>query len=395
VTEFARAYDHDAVLRFPLMPGAHETAWRYVFDWAITGEAVHCCPGDSVLEFGAGSSWASEFLNRLGYRTVALDMDPEILASAQGRMTLDQRLDPAQSSFVAGDGQHLPFADGAFEGVICLNALHHMPDYTAALSEIRRVLKPGSRAAFSEPGSLHADSPESRLAVEQFAVVEKSVILGEVFQIARQVGFEQMFVKPYVYPHLVELDYRNLRVYRFNLSLVPYTRPDQIARFLHRTRAIFVLTVPGDRPVTSARPGLLRAQLVLDELPTAVPPGSEITVRATVRNTGDTLWLSAPRKFGGFVTFGVKLCLSSGRLLLDTLGRTLIGHDVPPHGEITVQTSFWLPETLESGEYLLRFDMVDEQVAWFEQLGSRAVEHRFSVVGRGGHGSNRCGRAQC
>jgi len=163
------SYDRDGALRFPLVPSEHERAWRYIFDWAIAGDALNCAPGDLVLEFGAGPSFASELFNRLGYRTVALDLDPQILAFARGRWTADQRLDAGRAYFVAADGLQLPFADASFDGIICLNALHHMPDYEATLAEMRRVLKPGARAAFSEPGSLHADTHESRLARARLA----------------------------------------------------------------------------------------------------------------------------------------------------------------------------------------------------------------------------------
>jgi SAM-dependent methyltransferase len=99
------------------MPGAHGTAWRYMFDWAVAGQALNCVPGDRVLEFGSGPSYASEFFNRLGYRTVALDLEPEILSFGHARLLLDQRLEPGDSHYVAGDGLRLPFGDAAFDGV--------------------------------------------------------------------------------------------------------------------------------------------------------------------------------------------------------------------------------------------------------------------------------------
>ncbi len=249
------------------MPQTHEMAWRYIFDWAVAGEALHCAPGDLVLEFGAGTCFASELFNRLGYHTVSLDINPEILSYARDRMSLDRRLDSSRSSYVAGDGQSLPFAGATFDGVICLNALHHMPDYAATLSEVRRVLKPGARA-----------------------------------------------------------------------------------------------------------------DIELGELPCVVASGQEIAFRALVRNSGDTLWLSAPREFGGHVTFGVKLCLPDGRMLADNLGRTPLDHDVSPGDRIEVSVSFELPDSLTPGRYLLRFDMVDELITWFGQAGSVTLQHRFVVA---------------
>ena len=380
VIETCKSYDHESALRFPLLPHAHQTALRYIFDWAIAGQALDCIPGDLVLEFAAGTGYASEWFNRLGYCTVAVDLDAEILSYARERMTLDQRIERRRARFVAGDGQCLPFADSSFDGVICLNALHHMPDPSSALYEIRRILKPGGRAVFSEPGSRHADSPESKMVSKQFGAVENSIVLDQVYETALAVGFERMLLKPHVYPELVEVDYSRLDAYRRGQADTPFTRPDQIARYLQQSHSVFVLIVPGERVKTSSRPNLLRASIMLNELPVHMYHGQEIQIRGTIHNTGDSLWLSSEREFGGFVTFGVKLCLPSGRLLAENLGRTRLAQDVPPGGKTWVHSSFQLPEALTPGDYVLRFDMVDEQIAWFEQLGSPVPEHHFTLL---------------
>jgi SAM-dependent methyltransferase len=49
------------------------------------------------------------------------------------------------------DGHHLPFADGAFEGVWIQAVLEHVLDPPVIVAEIRRVLKPG--------GLVYADTP--------------------------------------------------------------------------------------------------------------------------------------------------------------------------------------------------------------------------------------------
>jgi ubiquinone/menaquinone biosynthesis C-methylase UbiE len=46
-------------------------------------------------------------------------------------------------TFVAADGEHLPFADRCFDAVTCRIALHHFPDVFRAACEMTRVLKPG------------------------------------------------------------------------------------------------------------------------------------------------------------------------------------------------------------------------------------------------------------
>jgi SAM-dependent methyltransferase len=365
------AYSPEGALRFPLQPEAHEHVWRYLFDWVIAGEALHCAPGDLVLEFGAGPSFASELFNRLGYHSVALDLNPEILALARRRWQADTRLDARRAHFAAGDGLRLPFADAVFDGVICLNALHHMPDFEAALREIRRVLKPGARAAFSEPGSRHADSPDALAATAQGAL-ERSIVVEEIERLAMQVGFGRMLLKPFVYPSLVELDARDFARYGAADAPAPYTRAEQIARFFHEQHPLFVLEAPGERPRTSAGPrgfGSLHAALQLDGLPAQARPGDALRLSAALHNQGPSIWLAAAREFGGQVRLGLKLYDRAGQLVCDSLPRAALPHDVAPGERIALTHEFRLP-WFPAGEYELRADLVAEFVAWFETFGS-------------------------
>jgi len=54
------------------------------------------------------------------------------------------------------DVTELPFADAAFDAVISLDVLEHVPDFRAALREFVRILRPGGRLVLTVP--FHADS---------------------------------------------------------------------------------------------------------------------------------------------------------------------------------------------------------------------------------------------
>ena len=59
---------------------------------------------------------------------------------------------------IRGDIQHLPFADAAFDTVICLEVMEYVADPQTALSEIRRVLKGKSMLILSTPFLHRADT---------------------------------------------------------------------------------------------------------------------------------------------------------------------------------------------------------------------------------------------
>jgi SAM-dependent methyltransferase len=54
--------------------------------------------------------------------------------------------------FVEHDAsQRLPFTDGSFDAVTCIDSIHHFPDRRAVLAEWRRVLRPGGRILYTDP----------------------------------------------------------------------------------------------------------------------------------------------------------------------------------------------------------------------------------------------------
>jgi len=90
-----------------------------------------CC-GPGMLSAGA--------LDR-GAESVGLDFSAEAVELAR-------KLVP-KGHFERGDAQALPFPTGHFDAVLCGYGLMHLPEPAAALREILRVLRPGSRAALS------------------------------------------------------------------------------------------------------------------------------------------------------------------------------------------------------------------------------------------------------
>jgi ubiquinone/menaquinone biosynthesis C-methylase UbiE/glycosyltransferase involved in cell wall biosynthesis len=375
-------YNREHALRFPLSFINHDVGFRYLFDLMVVAKSLDLRPGAEVLDFAAGSCYVSELLNRLGYLTVAYDLDAEILAIGRERFTLDPRCDPERTRFVVGQGTYLPFADESFDGIICMNALHHMPDYRATLAEMWRVLRPGARAVFSEPGAEHSKHPESISMMREYGVLERNVILSEISQLAKAVGFRRMILKPYVSPEHVELDYEEFTSFKEGTRVsTPYLTSQEIAHFVERFHPLFYLEKDGTRPLTSASapPELLRAKIVVRECPTRVRKGEILKVVALCENTGGSLWLSAPRPFGGYVTFGVKLLTSTGLLLDDTRGRQSLSEDVPPGGHIDVVSEVSL-EGCETGRYRLLFDMVNEQVHWFQHKGGAEVVEQWLEI---------------
>src|SRR5207248_3230373 len=61
------------------------------------------------------------------------------------------------------DAQTIPFREASFDGVIANHMLFHVPDRAKALTEIRRVLRPGGRFYASTIGQAHMVELDERL----------------------------------------------------------------------------------------------------------------------------------------------------------------------------------------------------------------------------------------
>jgi ubiquinone/menaquinone biosynthesis C-methylase UbiE len=109
-----------------------------------------------VIEVGVGSGLNLPFYGPAVSCVVALDPSPELLRLADKR--IEDALVPV--SLLQASAEQLPLADAAFDTVVMTWTLCSIPDPVAALSEMRRVLKPGGQLLFVE----HGLSPEPGVA---------------------------------------------------------------------------------------------------------------------------------------------------------------------------------------------------------------------------------------
>jgi ubiquinone/menaquinone biosynthesis C-methylase UbiE len=107
-----------------------------------------------VLELGCGPGalWA-ENCTRIpgGWEVVLLDLSAGMIEEA--RRSLEALRGRFQ--FMVVDMQELPFEGASFDGVIANHVLYHVPDIGKALSESRRVLRPGATLYAATNGERH------------------------------------------------------------------------------------------------------------------------------------------------------------------------------------------------------------------------------------------------
>jgi demethylmenaquinone methyltransferase/2-methoxy-6-polyprenyl-1,4-benzoquinol methylase len=109
--------------------------WR-----AVTRRVLDLAPGQKALDVAAGTAVSTVGLAESGAWCVALDFSLGMLREGSAR--------PVPK--VAADALRLPFGDGVFDAVTVSFGLRNMSDTVAALTELRRVVRPGGRLVVCE-----------------------------------------------------------------------------------------------------------------------------------------------------------------------------------------------------------------------------------------------------
>lgn len=109
-------------------------------------ERLHAGPETEALEIGAGSGALTEVLHPRVGSLLATDFSREMVEILRARM---EAIGARNVDVEVMDGQALDLEDDAFDAAACSFALMLFPDRAAGFSEMRRVLRPGGRAAVS------------------------------------------------------------------------------------------------------------------------------------------------------------------------------------------------------------------------------------------------------
>src|SRR5689334_9695378 len=104
-------------------------------------ERIGLPPNARILDAGCGSGSVLGHLRAFGEVTGA-DVSPLAVAAARARRT---------GEVVQASIERLPFPDGSFDLVTCLDVLEHTPDDVAVLRELRRITRPGGHVLLTVP----------------------------------------------------------------------------------------------------------------------------------------------------------------------------------------------------------------------------------------------------
>ena len=348
---------------------------RYLVNTGTLIAGAKLRPGDTVVEFGAGTCWLSHFLNRFGCRTIALDVSGTALTLGRQLFESDPRtnwsLDPR---FVPYDGHSFPLEDATCDRVIVYDAFHHVPNQREILSEMHRVLMPDGVVAMSEPGRGHAARPGSVRESASTDVLENELIVEDLAALAEAVGFSAVNVIASGPTMQHELPARDIE--RFTGGVRGFHRYwDHLCNDVYYHH--YVLMYKGGSRPTTERPAQLaaRIRIVRPAGDASISRAERLLVDLRVANIADTRWLHRGQgaSRSGWTRLGVHLQAvggsagSVGKMIDFDWCRADLDRDVAPGEQIAVR--FHLPAIGAPGIYEAQFELVVEGVAWFAEYG--------------------------
>lgn len=111
----------------------------------VVREALGPLQDARILDVGCGDGRMAELLAAQGARVTGIDPSVERIALARHRVP--------GATFECARGEALSYVPGAFDGVLWMNALHHLPPEAMerSLNEGARVVQPGGALIVIEP----------------------------------------------------------------------------------------------------------------------------------------------------------------------------------------------------------------------------------------------------
>ena len=349
--------------------GLDEDTLRHFSDFANIAYALALPAGSKILDVGCGSGWLCEYFARFGYQMTGIDVSPGLISIAEERVkNLPYGVDsetPVACRFLVHDIEQAPIEE-SFDAIVCYDSLHHFEDEHAVLDNLARMLELDGQLFVAEgekPPVGSETEDELRGVMEKFETLEAPFTRDYLLALLDQHGFT------------VVGDYTAVTgfVDRENLD-------SQTLRHVETPAFNYLLCKKsgGSTLHDSRLPGRLKADLSLEsKWSEHVVAGSAIEFDLNVQNVGDTLWLVSREPLRGRVRIGLKILNASGETVHEIHGWPRLQSAMAPGEKRTLRVSVKAP--VVSGGYSLKIDLLNQDICWFQEQGSKPLVLEFEV----------------
>ncbi|MEO8436173.1 MAG: class I SAM-dependent methyltransferase, partial [Pyrinomonadaceae bacterium] len=327
--------------------------------------------GARILDVGCGSGWLCEYFARFGYDVTGVDISPALIDLARERLQrvpygVDDET-TLRHRFLVHDIESTPLPE-TFDAVICYDALHHFENERAVLANLAAMVDYGGLLFVLEgspPPAGSATEEELRGVMRQYQTLESPFSRDYLLALLAENGFA------------VIGDYVAVNDLFERSSLDPASLLSEQAGFNY----LLCKKVSRDGPArmpTSREPGdLLAAITLIEELRGVFSSNEGMQVLIELENTGDTVWLVNRRAPKGTVRLGVKIIDDADNVVDEFHGVPALPRALAPRERVTLRINRAAPQN--PGHYTMKIDLIDQEICWFEERGSRPLMVRIKV----------------
>jgi SAM-dependent methyltransferase len=160
-------------------------AYEHLHRYAYAAKLVR---GKRVLDLASGEGYGSNLLAQQAQSVIGVDIDPEAVEHASARYGNRG----ANVQFITGSVTNVPIPDShSFDAVVCFEAIEHIDDHAALLSEVKRLLRKDGLLIISTPNKLvyqDHSKEDNPFHLRELTFEEFRVLLTRQFKYARFLG---------------------------------------------------------------------------------------------------------------------------------------------------------------------------------------------------------------
>jgi 2-polyprenyl-3-methyl-5-hydroxy-6-metoxy-1,4-benzoquinol methylase len=126
-------------------------------------------PGKTLLDVACGSGGpALRIAARTGCSVVGIDLHEQAISTAKS-LASQRDLKERAEFHVVNASEQLPFPDGRFDAITCIDAINHLPNRALVIATWARLLRSGGRLLFTNPATVTGPLTNEEIAVRSSA----------------------------------------------------------------------------------------------------------------------------------------------------------------------------------------------------------------------------------
>ena len=277
-----------------------------------------------------------------------------------------------------------PFADASFDLVLCMEMLEHLVlDPLHMFREASRVLELGGKLIVTTPNIASYESIHKLIqqcSPYSFGVYSKHGVYGRhnreyVPEEVERLTWLASFTTEIMQTH-------NVNPVLFDTSYLPTMLGETPEQAERRAQNIFYRGVKTGtefqeypRDMFDFDPDVHRARIAVVSMADHCTIGDNIHGHVRIENLGTYTWTPSGE---GETTLRIMLLSENGDLIARDFRKLILPESVSPGSSL--EFSFNVEGQHETGDFILRFDMVHERVCWFSDLKTNYQDVRVTFI---------------